>query len=63
MINKAIGAAQFDDEEDIKSALFPPELIDAGVSPSDLAQADQSQVLCLRWRQQVAQAQRPNKII
>ena len=42
MINKAIGAAQFDDEEDIKSALFPQELIDAGVSPSDLAQADQS---------------------
>lgn len=42
MINKAIGAAQFDEEEDIKSALFPQELIDAGVSPSDLAQADQS---------------------
>lgn len=42
MIDKAIGAAQFDDEEEIKSALFPQELMDAGVSPSDLAQADQS---------------------
>lgn len=40
MINSAIGAAELDDEEAIKSALFPQELIDAGVSPSDLAQAD-----------------------
>ena len=42
MINKAIGAAELDDEEAIASALFPQELKDAGVSPSDLVQADQS---------------------
>jgi len=42
MINKAIGAAELDDEEAIANALFPQELKDAGVSPSDLVQADQS---------------------
>ena len=42
MIDNAIGAAELDDEEAIANALFPQELIDAGVSPSDLAQADQS---------------------
>ena len=41
MINTAINAAQFDDEDKIADALLPQELIDRGVTASDLTQDDQ----------------------
>ena len=41
MINTAINAAQFDDEDKIADALLPQELIDRGVTASDLTQEDQ----------------------
>ena len=41
MINTAINAAQFDDEDKIADALLPQELIDRGVAASDLTQEDQ----------------------
>ena len=41
MINTAISAAQFDDEDKIADALLPQELIDRGVTASDLTQDNQ----------------------
>ena len=41
MINTAINAAQFDDEDKIADALLPQELIDRGVTASDLTQDNQ----------------------
>jgi len=45
MINTAINAAQFDDEDKIADALLPQELIDRGVTSSDLTQEDQKEGL------------------
>jgi len=41
MINTAINEAQFNDEDKIADALLPQELIDRGVTASDLTQEDQ----------------------